>query len=251
MIKAIIIDDEPASLELLGAYIVQFKADVTVCAKCSSMQEGIAAIAKHDPQILLLDIKLGDGLGFEILEKFPGLQAHVVFITAYDQYVLKAIKVHAFDYLLKPVVKSEFEKTIQSVISNIKNTKPIPDTASFISSLKDKLGHKIAVPSRNGLIYYRTTDILYIKADGSYSVMHLDKGKTSTISRKIKDFEDSLENHGFIRVHKSYLINLHHVAELHRDESGYVLMDDGSRIPLSPKDKENVIQKIKMASHLI
>lgn len=251
MIKTIIIDDEPASLEMLGIYISRFNADVSVCAQCSSMHEGIEAIARYSPDLLLLDIKLGDGLGFEILEQFPGLRAHVVFITAYDQYVLKAIKVHAFDYLLKPVVRSEFESTMHSVISNIRNTELRPHTSALISSLKDNLGHKIAVPCRSGLSYYKTNGIVYIKADGSYSILYLDNGKTTTISRKIKNFEDSLANAGFIRVHKSYLINLHHMAELHRDDSGYVLMDDGSRIPLSPKDKESVIQKIKMASHVI
>lgn len=251
MIKTIIIDDEPASLELLGVYIAPFNAELSVSAKCSSMKEGIEAIAMHHPDLLLLDIKLGDGLGFEILERFPGLRAHVVFITAYDQYVLKAIKIHAFDYLLKPIVRTEFESTIRSVISNIRKTEPMPYTAALISSLKDNLGHKIAVPSRNGLSYYKTNSIVYIKADGSYSVICQDNGKTTTISRKIKDFEDSLINDGFIRVHKSYLINLHHVAELHRDDSGYILMDDGTKIPLSPKNRESVIQKIKMASHLI
>jgi two-component system LytT family response regulator len=251
MIKTIIVDDEPASLEILRNYISAFKDDITLCASCSTMHEAIQAIQHYKPDLLLLDIELGDGLSFEILEKYPDLKAHIIFITAYDQYILKAIKFHAFDYLFKPVIQAEFEETIQKALKNIRSMKPLPDTMALLAHLKDNISNKIAVPNKNGLSYYLKGDIVYIEADGSYSIMHMTNRKAITITRKIKDFEESLGHSGFIRVHKSYLVNIRHISELHRDDSGYLVMEDDARIPISPKDKEAIIQKIKTASHII
>jgi two-component system LytT family response regulator len=251
MIKTIIVDDEPASLEILRNYISAFENDIVLCASCSNMQDAIQAVNQYKPDILLLDIELGDGLSFEILERYPDLKAHIIFITAYDQYVLKAIKFHAFDYLFKPVIQAEFESTIRKALNNIRSMKPLPDTTALIAHLKGSISSKIAVPNKNGLSYYHKGDIVYVEADGSYSIMHMINTKTITITRKIKDFEESLVDNGFIRVHKSFLVNIQHISELHRDDSGYLVMEGGARIPISPKDKELIIQKIKTASHII
>jgi two-component system LytT family response regulator len=251
MIKTIIVDDETASLELLSSYISAFRQDLILCKTCSTIPDAADAIRQYQPDLLLLDIELGDGVSFEILEQFPELKAHVIFITAYDRYVLKAIKFHAFDYLFKPVIQKEFDETIRKVITDIHLKRPSPDTVSLIAYLKGNISNKIAVPNRNGLSYFHTEDIIYIEADGSYSIMHFRQANTVTITRKIKDFEESLIHNGFIRVHKSFMVNIRHISELHRDDSGYLIMTNGSRIPLSPKDKELIISKIKMASHII
>lgn len=251
MIKAIIVDDEIASLEMLGSYIAAYDKDIELCASCMNIEEAVQAIRQYEPDILLLDIELGGGLSFEILEHFPEMRFHVVFITAYDRYVLKAIKYHAFDYLFKPVIRSEFNATIGKMMENIRRLKPFPDVSALIAELKGANSCRIAVPNRNGLSYYEAGDILYVEADGSYSVMHLAGSKTVTVTRKIKDFEETLATKGFIRVHKSFLVNISHISELHRDDSGYLLMANQARIPISPKDKEAIIQRIKKVSHLI
>ncbi len=251
MIKTIIVDDEIASLEVLGSYIAAYEKEIRLCASCRTLEEAVEAIRRYEPDILLLDIELGSSLSFEILEHFPGMRSHVIFITAYDRYVLKAIKYHAFDYLFKPVIRAEFNAAIQKVMEDIRRLKPVPDITALITELNGKNSCRIAVPNKNGLSYYQTRDIIYIEADGSYSVMHLSESKAVTITRKIKDFEETLATKGFIRVHKSYLVNIEHISELHRNDSGYLLMDNQAKIPISPKDKEAIIQKIKMASHLI
>lgn len=251
MIKAIIVDDENASLEILSSLLSAFDKEIELCAACGNIDDAVQAIRQHEPEVLLLDIELGEGLSFEILECFPGVQFHVIFITAYDRYVLKAIKYHAFDYLFKPVIRTEFNAAIAKVMEDIKRKRPYPDVTALITELKGTNNSRIAVPNKNGLSYYFARDIIYIEADGSYSVMHLLGEKEVTITRKIKDFEKTMITMGFIRVHKSFLVNIEHIIELHRDDSGYVLMSNKAKIPISPKDKELIIQKIKLASHMV
>ncbi|HEY1045890.1 MAG TPA: LytTR family DNA-binding domain-containing protein [Bacteroidia bacterium] len=251
MIKAIIVDDETASLEMLSGFIGAFDKEIKLCSVCQNIDQALKSIREYEPELLLLDIELGEGLSFEILEHFPELRAHILFITAYDRYVLKALKYHAFDYLFKPINRIEFNTAIKKVLDNIRKMQPLSDINALISELKGVNKFRIAVPNKSGLSYYNTDEIVYIEADGSYSIMHLKDQRSIVITRKIKDFEETLSPKGFIRVHKSYLVNIDCIIELHRNDSGYLLMSDQAKIPISPKDKESIIQKIKMASHLI
>ena len=251
MIKAIIVDDEIASLEILSSYIGAFNKDIQLCCVCQNIEQAVSAINDFKPELLLLDIELGEGMSFEILEHFPDLRAHILFITAYDRYVLKALKYHAFDYLFKPINRIEFNEAIKKVLENIRKMHPISDFNALITELKSTNNFRIAVPNKSGLSYYNTGEIVYIEADGSYSIMHLKENKSVMVTRKIKDFEETLSTKGFIRVHKSFLVNIDCIIELHRNDSGYLLMSNKAKVPISPKDKEFIIQKIKMASHLI
>lgn len=136
-------------------------------------------------------------------------------------------------------------------INDFNSEKLQRSNAMLFDSMRGGFSRKIAVPGRSGLIYYNPDDIVYIEADGSYAIMHLSTLKPVTVSRKVKDFESSLADKGFLRVHKSYLANINHIAELHRDDSGYLIMSNQARIPISPKDKEQVIESIKQFCTII
>src|SRR4051812_93477 len=119
MVKAILVDDEVASLEMLRSELAFFADEIDVCASCAGIEEATRKIGLYKPEILLLDIELEEGLSFEILEQFPDLPVHIIFITAYDHYALKAIKYHAFDYLVKPVVTEELHAILRKIVKDI------------------------------------------------------------------------------------------------------------------------------------
>lgn len=252
MIRTILVEDEIASIELIKANLLPFSQELQLCSSCQNISDAMKDIRLYKPDILLLDIELGDGLSFEILEQLPaGLQPRIIFITAYDHYAVKAIKLHAFDYILKPIVREEFERMMKAAIDSIRQSGKHAAHQDLLDYLKDSSTRKIAVPSRNGLHYYPLADIIFIEANGSYAIMHLQKGRQVTVTKKVKDFEISLAGKGFLRVHKSFLVNMEHIAELHRDDNGYLVMSNGARVHLSIKEKEEVIRKIKEVSNIV
>jgi two-component system LytT family response regulator len=251
MIKLLLVDDEPHALEIMRNYLEPLGHEVDLKSACMDIKSAVKEIQLQRPDVLLLDIELGDGLSFEILEHFPHLDARIIFVTAHDDYLLKAIKYHAFDYLFKPVIAAELTAAVEKAIGDIREKKPQQNGPALLEFIKKNASRRIAVPSRNGLTYYALDDIVYIEADGSYAVMHFKDQKPATVSRKVKDFESSLASKGFLRVHKSYLVNINHIFELHREDSGYLVMSNQSRVPISPKDKEQIIELIRQSGIII
>lgn len=251
MIKAIIVDDEPRAAEMLSILAAAYVDELDICAICRNVKDSIEKIRVHEPDIVFLDVELADGLCFEILENVSDIHFHAIFITAHEHYALKAIKFHAFDYLLKPIVPAELETVLKKVIAEIGNSQSVLDTQALLRYFKQQPISRIAVPSKHGLQYFHIEDIVFIEADGNYTNMHLINQKNVLISRKIKDFENTLSGKGFLRVHKSYMVNINHIAELHRDESGYLLMSNNKKVPLGAKDKEDIIELIKRTSYTV
>lgn len=248
MMKAIIIDDQPAACEAIEILLRGFEEEITVCGRCANITDAIHAIGQHTPDLLFLDVELADGSGFEILEKLPDLTARVIFVTAYEHFALKAIRHNALDYLLKPVDPGEFAEVMRKAVKEVRGMQR-PDMRALLRMLKAP--EKIAVPDRHGLHYYAVEDIVLLEAQGNYTEMHLHHDKPVLVSRLIKDFESLLAGKGFMRVHKSFLVNLGRVAAYLREDSGYLLMDNARRIPISPKEKEAVLKALKACSETL
>jgi two-component system LytT family response regulator len=251
MIKAMIIDDEKASIEVIKALTEKLCPEIQIVATADNVKKATEEILHFEPDILFLDIELGDGLGFEILEKLPDLSARVIFITAFEHYAIRAIKFHAFEYILKPILPEELESVLQKVVSDIKKKTFAPDTQALLRHLKGDSVKKIAVPSKNGLHYYLIDNIVCIEGEGSYAKMYLVDTKTVMVTRRIKDFEECLADKGFLRVHKSYLVNVNHICELHKDDGGYLLMSNNKNVPIRMRDREGIISLIKDSSYVI
>lgn len=251
MIKAIIVDDELSAGEVLQTLISSFSHQVTICSICTNIPDAIGAIQKHEPNVIFLDIELADGSGFEVLENLNDLQTRVVFVTAYEHYAINAIKHNAFDYILKPIDPDELYGMLGKLIEEEEKVAPYPDASTLLQQLLGGIGKKIAVPNRTGLEYYFIDDIILIEGQGSYVQMHLVNGSSPLISKKIKDFEGILANKGFLRVHKSFFINLAHIESLHKDEGGYIQMSNGKQVTISPKDKDDILRNIKRLSNII
>lgn len=251
MIKAIIVDDESSACEAIETLVNCAGHDVSIDSICNTVEQAILAINKHQPEVIFLDIELADGSGFEVLENFPHLKARVIFITAYEHYALKAIKYNAFDYILKPVDPAELEAVLQKVADEIKKSAPFPDTVALLEQIKGRGREKIAVPTKNGLQYHTIGEIICIQGEGSYANMYLTGNKTVLVSKIIKDFEVSLADKGFLRVHKSFLVNVNHIEEYRRDEGGSLIMSNGKQIPISSKNRDEVLLALKKLSDTI
>jgi two-component system LytT family response regulator len=247
MIKAIIVDDEPYCCETLATLLERYCPQVTVAAICYSGKEALTAIKEQQPQILFLDIEMPQMNGFELLERLPEIGFELIFTTSYDQYAIKAFHFSALDYLLKPIDREELQKAVQKVIQHLH--KPLPQQLEI---LLQKINHptsviqKIALPTMEGLQMIATDSIIRCESDSNYTIFFLKNNRKLVVSRTLKEVEEMLEEHSFLRVHNSYLVNLNEVSKYVRGEGGYLVMSDDSSVDVSRSKKEMLLKRLHM-----
>lgn len=246
MLKAIIVDDEPYSCESLATLIERYCPYLKIADTCYSGAQAILSIAEHQPDILFLDIEMPWMNGFELLQQLPAINFDIIFTTSYDQYAIKAIKVSAMDYLLKPIDRDELQAAVQKVMQN----KPVTTTQQ-IEMLLQKINkpaaaiNKIAIPTMGGLQMVAINDIISCASDSNYTILSLKDKQKITASRTLKEIEELLEEHSFVRVHHSYLVNLNEVNKYVKGEGGYLIMNDNSTIDVSRSKKELLLKKLQ------
>ena len=236
--KAIIIDDEKRARISLALLLQEFCPDVEVVAECENLPEGVKAIRKHNPDLVLLDIEMPGHSGLELVDFFDekDINFAVVFTTAYNEYAIQAFKLSALDYLLKPIIPEE----LVSAILRLERQKGIQFKA-LASNIKNESFDKIAVPFRNSLILLKIADILYIKGEGAYSEVYMKDQTKHLVSRNLKNFEEILlQDNRFVRTHKSYLVNFNEVTSYTKSNGGSLNLTNGISIPVS-SDKSNLI----------
>ncbi|PSL45473.1 LytTR family two component transcriptional regulator [Chitinophaga niastensis] len=241
MIRTLIIDDEPAIRKDLE-WLIKRYPDFIVLGSCGSIAEARVIIPNTEPELLLLDIELADGTGFELLQEFPERNFKVIFITAYNQHAIKAIKFGAYDYLLKPVDEDELTETLLRLKaagpSNAKVQMEV--TGSHLHNKKPGLHNRIVLRSHQYLQVVSFEEILYCQSDGSYTTFHLSDKRKITVSRPIKEYEELLPENWFIRIHQSYIVNHHFIDRFLKD--GLLILKDGTQIPVSSRKREYVRQ---------
>ncbi|MEC5145626.1 LytTR family DNA-binding domain-containing protein [Chitinophaga sp. 212800010-3] len=241
MIRTLIIDDEPAIRKDLE-WLMKRYPDFVVLGSCGSIAEARVIIPSTEPDLLLLDIELLDGTGFDLLREFPDRSFRVIFITAYNQHAIKAIKFGAYDYLLKPVDEEELTATLE----RLKSEPPVNGRTQFEiadSHLQNKrpgLQQRIVLRSQQYLQVVTFEEILYCQSDGSYTTFFLTGKKKVTVSRPIKEYEELLPETWFIRSHQSYIVNHHFIDRFQKD--GLLILRDGTEIPVSARKREYVRQ---------
>ncbi|MBL7974102.1 MAG: response regulator transcription factor [Candidatus Kapabacteria bacterium] len=231
--NAVIIDDEESGRETLQHLLARFCADVTVVATADSPDNGIAAIKQHNPDLVFLDVEMPGGTGFTVLEAFPQLSFHVIFVTAYQHYAMKAIKFSALDYLLKPVDVQELQKAVGKATQHKQQQ---------VTVVSKPHADSIAVPVEDGLIFLNPADILRCESDSNYTQCFLLSGQKLLVSRTLKEFDELLSPHDFMRVHNSHLVNLRCVNRYVRGKGGYAVMKDGSEIEVSPRKRDEFLE---------
>ncbi len=251
MIKALLIDDDHHLRTGLKALLDRYTKDIAIIGEAESVKKGISAIEKLQPQVIFLDIHLSDGTGFDILERLAKnngkINAHIVFITAHEQYAVKAFKFSALDYLLKPVDFEELQNTIAKIKDATGKTNSFEHIDLLLENIRKKVDNfkRIALSTNDGIHLFDVADIIRCEAKINYTQFFIKNHKPVLISRTLKEYEELLTEHGFERVHQSHLINLSYLKSYIKNDGGYVIMADNSSIPIAQSKKEKLQELIK------
>lgn len=243
MINTILIDDEVTGLESLKLSIEKYCPDIAVKGAFKSPQLGLAGIRKIKPDLVFLDVQMPQMSGFDVLQQASPINFDVIFVSAYDQYAIKAIRFSALDYLLKPVDVDELIHAVRKAKDRVNKKSSIYQYQSVLNNIQLKSGkiEKLAVPTADGIDFFETRDIIYCKADGSYTVIMLKNNQRVFVCKNLIDFENLLIESGFCRVHHSHLINLSHVQKYVKGEGGYVILTDNHHVDISRRKKEEFL----------
>jgi two-component system LytT family response regulator len=240
MIRCIIVDDEPGGRQLLEQLLLPYNKEIEVVATCANVDEALIVIASKKPELVFLDIEMPGSNGFSLLERIEKRDFEVIFVTAHNEYAIKAFKHSAFDYLLKPIDSQELRQTIARVMDKLLPKKTLEQKINFLLETIKKpynTSDRIAVQSMDGFRVVKHSDIVRLESDSNYSNIYLLGGTKITVSKTLKDFEELLSDHGFIRVHQSHLVNTIHIIRYVKGEGGIVYMVDGSQVDISRRSK--------------
>lgn len=253
MLKALIVEDELNSQELLKAIIDDSCDGVQVVAMAQGVAEALEKIKTHKPDILLLDIELSDGDGFQVLEQAGDIDFDVIFTTAYDQYAIKAFKFAATDYILKPVDFEELQEAIKRIVDKRSNPEQAPSNEqiqALINNIRNirQPFKRIVLPTSNGFTVVDPKDIIRCESDRNYTFIFLTDGRKILVSRTIKEYEEMLKDYNFFRIHQSHLINLAFLKNYTRGRGGYVELTNGATLDVSARRKTDFLKRLAAES---
>ncbi|HTE27365.1 LytR/AlgR family response regulator transcription factor [Flavitalea sp.] len=244
MLKSILVDDEVHCLDTLNILLGDYCPGVEVVEQCMSAKQGLAAIQKHDPSLVFLDIEMPTLTGFDMLQQLQVIPFAVIFTTSYDQYAIKAIRFSAMDYLLKPIDPKE----LVAAVNKVQAQKYLPTAEQFHMLMnqykhRESPFHKVAVPTAEGFELVPAGELIRCEANDNYTWLFL-KDKTKIVAcRTLKEMEEQLSQFGsFVRVHHSYIVNLNEVAKYIRGEGGYLVMSDGATVNVSRSRKDALLK---------
>ncbi|HKR03418.1 MAG TPA: LytTR family DNA-binding domain-containing protein [Bacteroidia bacterium] len=246
MYTTLIVDDEKPQQDLLSGMIKDHFPDLQLVGICSSVDEGTEKIKAVKPQLIFLDVVMPPFTGFDLLNRLSPINFDVIFTTSYEQYAIKAFKVSAVDYLLKPFTVEQlaegigkFEKKIQlkQSLLHIETLLHNIDSNSFESV-------KIALPTLNGFTFIQLGEIIRCESDNTYTTFFLANKTKMMVSKTMKECEDILSDYNFFRIHNSHLINMHYIKDYVKGEGGQVRMSDNSLVDVSRKRKQEFLNKL-------
>lgn len=249
MLRALIVEDELNSQELLKEIIEEYCEGVTVVDMAQGVKEALTKIEQHRPDLLLLDIELADGDGFQVLEQAGDLDFDVIFTTAYDQYAIKAFKFAATDYILKPVDIEEMQEAVKRIVEKRKNPEVGPSNdqlQTLINNIRNlqQPFKRIVLPTTNGFTVVDPKDIIRCESDRNYTFIFLTDGRKILVSRTIKEYDEMLRDYNFFRIHQSHLINLAFLKNYTRGRGGYVELTDGTTLDVSARRKADFLRRL-------
>jgi two-component system, LytTR family, response regulator len=243
--KAIIVDDEKSSRNVLREYLTKYCPGVSLVAEAESVTSAIAEIRLHNPDIVFLDVEMPQGTGFDLLEELEEVDFETVFVTAYDHYAIQAINYSAAFYLLKPVSIDELVSAVEKIQKRrdandrVQHTQVILDNL-HTSGLQQK---KIVLPLMEGFEVVRLEDIVACEAHDNFTDFYFVSRPKMMICRTLKFYEELLADSGFMRIHKSHMVNLEHVTKYTRGKGGVITMSNGAEISVSPQKKDDFLEK--------
>lgn len=247
IVDVLIIDDESKARNLLETILQDNFPKINAIYQASNLTDGVVIIEQKKPNIVFLDIEMPQYSGLEILDFIDGKKVdfQLIFVTAYNQYALEAIKLSAIDYLLKPISKKELKIAFYKALGNIKLQKNIDNVTALKKVLQQFSLNKIALEIPKGISFVSHEEIYYFEADGMYTNVHFANKKYEVICKPLKHFEEQLiEKPEFYRTHRSYLVNLRHLKEITRKDGFQVILDNNVSIPITKNKQKDFFKLI-------
>lgn len=246
-ITAVIIDDESMARSLLRAMLENHCPDIEVIDECKDLSTGVKSIRKNKPSLVFLDIEMPGHSGLELLDFFDENEIHfsIIFTTAYNHYAIQAFKLSAVDYLLKPIEAEELEQAV----NRFKKSSEKQDYAVLKQNLNDSAPLKIALPTSTSVKFVKIEDIIYMKADGSYTHVFVGNGVCVTVCKTLKYFEEILipTHKLFFRSHKSYIVNIMAISDWVKSDGGYLILNNGDQVSLSTDKSAELLNLLNLA----
>jgi two-component system, LytTR family, response regulator len=242
LLRTLIIDDEAPVRETLSRLLTMYCPQVKLIGEAGSVANGLKLIAELHPHLVLLDISMDDGSGFDLLSRVEPINFKVIFITAYEKYAVQAFKFSAVDFLLKPINPEELAdavKRAEILVQEHFNTQLQALEENLRTDIRQR--KKLVLKTLENIYLVDMQDITFCESDGCYTIFHTNSGEQIMVSHTLHDYDQMLSEYRFYRVHKSYLINLLYVKRFEKQEGGYVILNDNSRIPVASRKREELL----------
>lgn len=238
MTKVLIIDDEKRTRDLISKMIQSFGYSLETIAEGESVETGIAAIEKYKPDLVLLDIQMPDGTGFDVIRGVNNKDFEVIFVTAHEEYAIKAIKFSALDYILKPVDPDELHSAIRKALQSVEKKPSQTQYDTLYHNAVNQQKRRLVLKTQESVFVVELDHIIRCESDRNYTTFHLDNGNKIMVSKTLKEYEMLLSGYNFLRVAQSHIVNLDFVDRYDKVDGGAVVMKDGSQVPLSPSKRD-------------
>jgi len=244
-IKSIIVDDEKHGRENLSGILKQYCPDVELLAEADSVEKAKSLIQEYHPDLVFLDIEMPKANGFQLLEYFKDFRFEVIFVTAYDNYAIKAIRFSAADYILKPININDLKSAVEKVSSRIQQRQENMQMKQLVYNLGKPQYPRIGLPTGDRIEYVEVREIIRCQGEGNYTHIYFATGKHLLVAKTLVEFEDLLKEYHFIRVHKTHLVNLNHVLSYAKSDGGIIQLSNGDEVVVSRRRKEDVLKKLR------
>lgn len=240
MISVAVIDDEARARDTLINILKLSQVGMKLAGEADSVRTGLELIRSHNPDVVLLDVNLLDGTGFDLLKQIPSPHFKVIFITAHEEYAIRAFRFSAVDYILKPVVAGELLAAVDKAAQTISREETELKLSALLSNLDS--AKKIVLKTAESIHIVQISNIIRCEADVNYTTFFLKNASSLLVSKTLKDFADLLEPTGFYRTHQSHLVNINHIVRFDKGEGGHLVMDDESIVPVSSRKREELFR---------
>ncbi|MCK5852148.1 response regulator transcription factor [bacterium] len=245
-IKSIIVDDEKHGRENLAGILEQHCPEVIVLGEADSVMNAISLIKNKNPDLVFLDIEMPKANGFQLLEHFKDFSFEVIFVTAYDNYAIKAIRFSAADYILKPINYNDLKVAVDKVAHRIRLKEENERVKQLYRNIKYPTNPRIGLPTSDRIEFVEVHKIIRCQGEGNYTHFYFQENKHLLVAKTLVEFEDLLQEYSFIRVHKTHLVNLKHVVAYVKTDGGLLQLSNGDSVAVSRRRKEFVQKMLKV-----
>jgi len=244
-IKSIIVDDEKHGRENLAGILEKYCPEIELVAEANSVDAAREAIEKYNPDLVFLDIEMPKANGFQLLEQLKDFRFEVIFVTAYGNYAIKAIRFSAADYILKPININDLQAAVQKVSERIRQKQENLRMKQLVHNLSQPQNPRIGLPAGDRIEFADVKTIIHCKGEGNYTDIYFEGNKHLLVAKTLVEFEELLQEHSFIRVHKAHLVNFGHVVAYIKSGGGMLRLSNGDEVTISRRRKEQVLNMLK------